>query len=102
MRDTPITKLGWRTLTEPNALWARVLQLKYCKARYDMNMFNPKVGMSNVWKGITDNAQVQCEGMRTSVGDRKKTLFWDHKWVSNTPLSNSRFIQFLRSSRMLP
>lgn len=26
--------------------------------------------------------------MRTSVCDGKKTLFWDHKWVSNTPLSN--------------
>lgn len=25
-----LTKLGWRVLTEPNALWARVLRSKYC------------------------------------------------------------------------
>lgn len=47
-----LTKLGWRILTEPNALWARVLRAKYCKGRCDVDMFEPKIGMSNVWNGI--------------------------------------------------
>lgn len=51
-------------------------------------MFQPKLGMSNVWKGITDNARFLCEGMRVAVGDGNRTLFWSHKWVTNTPLSN--------------
>ena len=52
-----LTKLGWRILKEPNALWARVLRVKYCNGRCDINMFELKVGMSNVWSGITENAK---------------------------------------------
>lgn len=62
--DVFLTKLGWHTLTEPNALWARVLRAKYCKRRCDLDMFNPKPGMSNVWNGISDNAKVLSEDVR--------------------------------------
>lgn len=55
-----LTKLGWRLLTEPNALWSRVLRSRYCKGRCDVDMFQPKNGMSNVWSGITENARVLC------------------------------------------
>lgn len=81
-----LTKLGWRVLTEPDALWSRVLRYKYCKGRCDVDMFEPKTGMSNVWNGITKNARFLCEGMRVAVGNGAKTLFWDHKWVSHVPL----------------
>lgn len=83
-----LTKLGWRILTEPNALWVRVLRHKYCQGRCDVDMFVPKHGMSNVWAGITENAKVLGEGMRVAVGNGLKTLFWDHKWVMNQPLSD--------------
>lgn len=43
-----LTKLGWRVLTEPNALWSRVLRSKYCKGRCDLDMFERKANMSNV------------------------------------------------------
>lgn len=74
-----MTKLGWRMLVEPNALWSRVLRHKYCKGRCDIDMFVPKPGMSNIWSGITENARVLCEGMRMAVGHGLNTLFWDHK-----------------------
>lgn len=83
-----LTKLGWRVLSEPNALWSRVLRSKYCKGRCDIDMFNPKKGSSNVWVGITDNARFLCEGMRTSIGNGMNTLFWDHNWATNKPLSS--------------
>lgn len=51
-------------------------------------MFEPKTGMSNVWRGITDNAKLLCEGMRMEVGNGSQTLFWDHKWVIDQPLSD--------------
>lgn len=53
-----LTKLRWRVITEPNALWSRVLRSKYCKGRCDVDMFNPKPGSSNVWGGITEKRQV--------------------------------------------
>lgn len=33
-----------------------------------------------------DNARFLCEGIRTAVGDGSKTLFWDHKWATPSPL----------------
>lgn len=50
-----LTKLGWRVLAEPDSLWSRVLRFKYCKGRCDIDMFEPKAGMPNVWSGITKN-----------------------------------------------
>lgn len=82
-----MTKLGWRLLVEPNALWARVLRAKYCRGRCDIDMFSPKPGMSNVWNGITENAKLLCEGAQVAVNDGKTTLFWDHKWATNSTLS---------------
>ena len=81
-----LTKLGWRMLTEPNSLWARVLRYKYCQGRCDVDMFQAKNGMSNVWSGITENARVLCEGMRVAVGNGAQTRFWDHRWATDTPL----------------
>lgn len=82
-----MTKLGWRILVEPNALWARVLRAKYCSGRCDIDMFLPKPGMSNVWRGVTENAKFLCEGSQVAVNIGKTTLFWDHKWATNSTLS---------------
>lgn len=45
-------------------------------------MFQPKPGMPNVWRGITDNAKFLCEAIQVAIGDGSTTLFWDHKWTS--------------------
>lgn len=83
-----LTKLGWIMLTEPNAFWSRVLRAKYCKGRCDIDMFEPKVGMSNTWRGVIDNAKDLCKRMRVAVGNGAKTLLWDHKWAANMLLGN--------------
>lgn len=51
-------------------------------------MFVHKAGSLNVWSGITENAKVLGEGMKMAVGNGASTLFWDHKWVANNPLSD--------------
>lgn len=83
-----MTKLGWRNLVEPNALWARVLRAKYCKGRCDIDMFSPKSRMSNVWRGITENAKFLCKGAQVAVNNWKTTFFWDHKWALKSTLSS--------------
>ncbi|KAL2929232.1 hypothetical protein RDABS01_034643 [Bienertia sinuspersici] len=65
-----LTKIGWRMLSEPTTLWARVLRNKYCQGRCDIDVFQATLNSSNLWK----------------VGDGQTTLFWDHKWVENYPL----------------
>lgn len=42
--------------------------------------------MSNVWRGITDNAQWIKKGASTTVGNGLQTLFWEHSWATDTPL----------------
>lgn len=42
---TFLSTLGWRVLTNPNALWSRVLIDKYCKVWYDIDMFEPKANL---------------------------------------------------------
>lgn len=42
--------MGWRILIESNALWARVLRVKYCHGRCDIDMFVNKAGTFNAWK----------------------------------------------------
>ncbi|KAK9671970.1 hypothetical protein RND81_12G067000 [Saponaria officinalis] len=78
-----LTKLGWRVLAEPNTLWARVLRAKYCNGRCDVNMFQPKLNMSNVWSGITSQAKIINMGSSMVVGNGRETLFWDHSWVDS-------------------
>lgn len=81
-----LTKLGWRVLTEPHSLWSTVLRAKYCKGRCDLDMFETKSNMSNVWKGITENAVHIYEGARVAVNNGISTLFWDHKCVGDHTL----------------
>lgn len=83
---TFLTKLGWQVLTEPNVLWSRVLRHKYCKGRCDVDMFNATTTMSNVWKGIVDNAKWIAKGSAVAVGNGRTTLFWDHCWVADNYL----------------
>jgi len=80
-------KLGWRVLTEKDSLWSRILRSKYCKGRCDMNMFQEKTNVSNVWRGILDSANYLRQGLRMEVGNGQQTLFWHHHWVLNKPLS---------------
>lgn len=86
--DAFLTKLGWRVLSEPNALWSRVIRAKYCKGRCDIDMFTSKSGASNVWRGITENSRLLCEGLKMAVGNGRSTLFWNHAWATDKPLSN--------------
>ncbi|XP_074301475.1 uncharacterized protein LOC141632870 [Silene latifolia] len=81
-----MAKLGWRMLSEPNSVWARVLRHKYCKGRCDAEMFQGKQVSSNVWKGIVEAVDVLKKGLRNSVGNGKSTLFWTVAWATARPL----------------
>ncbi|KAJ8452595.1 hypothetical protein Cgig2_004931 [Carnegiea gigantea] len=52
-------------------------------------MFTAKPNASNAWKGIVENAWNLREGVRTEVGNGKRTLFWYHNWATAQPLSSN-------------
>ncbi|XP_074267507.1 uncharacterized protein LOC141590888 [Silene latifolia] len=83
-----LTKLGWRVITEPTSLWSRVLRAKYCNNRCDINIFQPKRNMSNVWAGISSQAKTIIRGTAIAVGNGRRTLFWDQQWVDGVCLSD--------------
>lgn len=49
-------------------------------------MFTPTSNMSNVWRGITDNAQWVKQGTSVAIHNGKQTLFWDHIWATEMTL----------------
>ncbi|KAL9228137.1 hypothetical protein vseg_003749 [Gypsophila vaccaria] len=81
-----MAKLGWRMLSEPNPLWARVLRHKYCKGRNDINMFIAKQNSSNLWKWIVEASDVLRAGVKASIGNVVKTSFWKQRWATPEPL----------------
>lgn len=82
-----LTKLGWRVVLEPESLWSRVLRRKYCKGHCYLDMFTPGSNASSLWKGVNENRKFIREGARVDVGNGKRTLFWDHRWALDCPLS---------------
>jgi len=72
-----MTKLGWRLLTETDALWSQVMRLKYCAGRCDIDMFVSELDASNAWRGIVESSKFIKQEERTEVGneENKKHYF---------------------------
>lgn len=45
-------KLGWRFLSNPDALWIKLLKAKYVKTDSFLNSLQPRHGYSNILRGI--------------------------------------------------
>lgn len=58
-----MAKMGWRVLTDPESLWARVVMGKYCDGRLDRDMFTAKKGASKLWGGMVKAEARLLEGV---------------------------------------
>ena len=81
-----LMKLGWRFLSEPTALWARILKEKYCRGRDVTIRMDRKASCSNAWRGIMDMKEISSWGAGVAVGDGRHTKFWLHRWVGGKVL----------------
>ncbi|KAJ8452718.1 hypothetical protein Cgig2_005054 [Carnegiea gigantea] len=78
MRDlnlVTLTKLGWRMMAEPNALWRR-----------DLDQCIRRSSASNAWMGTVVSIGILCKGVGHSVGNGCNTLFWSHRWIRRQTL----------------
>lgn len=88
-----LAKLGWRLLTEPTALWSRVMRAKYCDNWCDLDMFKEKSNASNAWRGIMSSVDVVRKGVNMAVGNGQQTFFWHHKWASDKTLLEEAVVE---------
>jgi len=89
MRETNaafLIKLDWKLMVEKHKLWSQVLRAKHCNSRCDIDMFQPKADASNTWRGILKNVDFLIQGLRTDIGNGKRTLLWPHIWADSKPL----------------
>jgi len=58
LNSTFLTKLGWRALTDKDALWSRVLIDKCGQGLLGGGALGAETNASNAWKGITENVGI--------------------------------------------
>ena len=75
-----LAKQGWRILTNPKSLMARVYKAKYLP--HD-EVLNSKKGSnpSYAWRCIHNNLEVIRKGTRWRVGNGRRIHIWDNKWL---------------------
>ena len=70
-----LMKLSWRFVTEPNALWARVIRAKYCKNQDWGLIAARRNSCSNAWRGMMETLEWTKRGVGVVVGDGRQTKF---------------------------
>jgi hypothetical protein len=75
-----LAKQGWRLLTDPSSLCARVLKAKYYSDT-DVLQAKPKDGMSYTWKSILKGVKLLKEGVIKRVGDGNSVNIWRDPWL---------------------
>ncbi|PKI39927.1 hypothetical protein CRG98_039680 [Punica granatum] len=80
--DALLAKLGWGVITNPSALWVRVLKGKY------INRLEPsiqlKICSSNSWqwRGIARAWNRAPAGAAWTVRNGQCVMFWEDRWVT--------------------
>jgi hypothetical protein len=77
----------WRFAMERDALWRKVLDIKYGSMRG--GRFSKEVGGPlgvGVWKRIRRDCDAFAAHVRYEVGDCSRVLFWHDVWCGDLPL----------------
>lgn len=76
-----LTKLGWRLLSNDQAMWCKALRQKYMK---DGNFWTKttKGDFSHTWRSILKCREALRGGIHWSIGDGTQTSFWFHPWIN--------------------
>ncbi|GLT67726.1 hypothetical protein SLA2020_400130 [Shorea laevis] len=72
MNEALLAKLGWKVLTEPNALWVQVVKAKYFPNCDFLNV-ELKPSASKTWKSIIGSRELVQSGMGFVVSNGAKT-----------------------------
>lgn len=76
-------KLGWRMLSDPNALWSKVLRGKYLNGGEVVFSNSKKSNLSPTWKAILDTSATLPHNTAWSIGNGTITHFWHDNWFKD-------------------
>ncbi|KAK9275240.1 hypothetical protein L1049_022502 [Liquidambar formosana] len=82
-----MARMGWKLITEPNALWANILIGKYLKDKSFMD-YIASGQESYSWKCILKGKEVIKAGFKWVLGNGSKIKFWLDLWVGDDILSD--------------
>jgi hypothetical protein len=73
-------KKGWRLLTNPNSLCARVLSGRYYPDGDFTNVVAPKTA-SKTWRAILDRRRALQAGLIKRIGSGDSVSMWNDRWI---------------------
>jgi hypothetical protein len=79
-----LAKQGWRLITDPESLCARVLRAKYYP-NGDILKAGPKTGSSFTWQSILAGLTTLKRGLIWRVGTGEKINIWRDPWIPSSP-----------------
>lgn len=91
LNQAMLAKQGWRLITEPESLCAKVLKGKYYHDQDFMSAKN-KRGSSHIWRAILHGREVLKLGMVKRVGDEATIRPWDDPWIPSNHTYNGILI----------
>jgi hypothetical protein len=75
-----LAKQGWRLLTSPDSLCARILKGKYFHDCEFMEARN-KQNSSHTWRAILHSWELLSKGLIKRVGDGSSIRIWEDPWI---------------------
>jgi hypothetical protein len=75
-----LAKQGWRLITHPNSLVAKVLKAKYYPKDHFLKA-KSKQHMSYTWRSILQASWVLKKGCYWSVGSGENIDIWEDNWI---------------------
>ena len=79
--DALLAKLGWRIITKPDSLMARVLCGKYCNSSRFLEM-TPNCAASHGWRSVLRGRDLLLPNLSMAVGNGQATRVWADPWLS--------------------
>ena len=80
-----LAKQGWRLITRPDSLAARVFKARYHPNTSFMNAVEYP-DMSYTWRSIMAGRKILSRGTRFQIGDGQQVSLWNDPWL---PLPHS-------------
>ena len=88
-------KWWWRFSDQSNALWKQIIWSNHYSQCENVDVVPTMDRIGDLWGQITSNKgygneilEVISKGMWRKVGDGSSVLFWEHKWLRETPLKD--------------
>lgn len=83
-----LAKVGWKIMTEQDALWVKVVK---GKSLSNSNFLECRANAqsSYTWRSVIKGQDVLKRGLKWVIGNGRTVKFWIDVWIGNAPLSTA-------------